>query len=116
VLARLKETGETPMVQALIDAVFVGFDEALRDMGAGDMGIGRRLKAMANAFYGRLSAYDAAGDEAAMADALKRNVYRGATGVDQAARTLANYVFSARNSIAESDLPHGVADFGVLPK
>ena len=115
VLARLKEIGETQLAQGVVDAVFVGFDEALRDMGAGDMGMGRRLKAMANAFYGRLSAYDAAGDAAQMAEALKRNVYRGAPGVDEAAQRLANYVFSARNSLAESDLPQGVADFGALP-
>jgi cytochrome b pre-mRNA-processing protein 3 len=107
---------ETQLLQALIDAVFVGFDEGLRDMGAGDMGMGRRLKAMANAFYGRLSAYDAAASEAEMTEALKRNVFRGAAGVDSEARTLANYVFSARNSLEQSDLPLGQADFGALPK
>jgi cytochrome b pre-mRNA-processing protein 3 len=115
VLARLKELGEVQVAQALTDAVFVGFDEALRDLGAGDMGIGRRLKAMANAFYGRLSAYDAAADEAGMANALKRNVYRGVAGFDDEARALANYVFSARNSLKHSDLPRGIADFGALP-
>ena len=34
----------------------------MREQGAGDMGIGHKLKAMANAFYGRLAAYDAAKD------------------------------------------------------
>ena len=33
----------------------------VREQGAGDMGIGHKLKAMANAFYGRIAAYDAFG-------------------------------------------------------
>src|ERR1700744_3028031 len=56
-LARLKETGQDPDAQALTDAVFIGFDEALREQSISDMGMGRRMKALANAFYGRLSAY-----------------------------------------------------------
>jgi cytochrome b pre-mRNA-processing protein 3 len=115
VLARLKEAGDTQLSQALTDAVFIGFDEALRDLGSGDMGIARRLKAMANAFYGRLAAYEAAADEATMAEALTRNVYRGATGIESEARSLAHYVFSARNSLEKSNLPLGEADFGALP-
>ena len=115
VLARLREAGELPLSQALTDTVFVGFDEALRDMGSGDMGIARRLKAMANAFYGRLAAYEAATDEAMMAEALTRNVYRGATGIEREAAALARYVFAARNSLQASKLSRGEADFGALP-
>ena len=48
----------TTVAQALSDAIFVGFDEALRELGAGDMGMGRRMKEMADAFYGRLQAYE----------------------------------------------------------
>ena len=115
VLARLREAGELPLSQALTDTVFVGFDEALRDMGSGDMGIARRLKAMANAFYGRLAAYEAATDEAMMAEALTRNVYRGATGIEREARALARYVFAARNSLQAGKLSRGEANFGALP-
>jgi cytochrome b pre-mRNA-processing protein 3 len=115
VLARLREAGDLQLSQALTDAVFVGFDEALRDMGSGDMGIARRLKAMANAFYGRLAAYEAATNEAMMAEALTRNVYRGATGVESEAKVLAHYVFAARNSLKASQLSQGEADFGALP-
>ena len=116
VLARLKESGDTQLSQAFIDAVFIGFDEALRDLGSGDMGIGRRLKAMANAFYGRLAAYEAAADEATMAEALIRNVYRGATGIESEAKSLAHYVFAARNKLKASNLSRGEADFGALPQ
>ncbi len=56
--------------QSLTDALFVGFDEALREQGTGDIGMGRRMKAFANAFFGRLAAYSGARDDAMMAEAL----------------------------------------------
>ncbi len=54
VLERLKAAGMDEAAQALTDTLFVGFDEALREQGTGDMGMGRRMKAFANAFFGRL--------------------------------------------------------------
>jgi len=109
-LERLK--GETRLSQALVDAVFVGFDEALREMGAGDLGMGRKMKKLADAFYGRLQAYGAAADAAAMADALTRNLYRGETA--PCAGAMAAYVLRARQHLAgwkEGAVP----DFGPLP-
>lgn len=100
----------------LVTGIFAGFEDALRDLGVGDFGLSRRIKAMANAFYGRLEAYRAATDEAAMADALLRNLYRGDEGyLDRAAR-LARYVMAARTSLAASDLATGQADFGPPPQ
>jgi cytochrome b pre-mRNA-processing protein 3 len=112
VLVRLQAADETQAAQALTDALFVGFDEALREQGVSDMGMGRRMKAMANAFYGRLAAYGAANTDAEMAEALARNVWRGAA-VDDHARTLAVYVQSARAALAAS--PPEAPDFGPLP-
>lgn len=112
VLVRLQGAGETQAAQALTDALFVGFDEALREQGVSDMGMGKRMKAMANAFYGRLAAYGAANSDAEMAQALARNVWRGAA-VDDHARSLAVYVQSARAALAVS--PPEAPDFGPLP-
>jgi cytochrome b pre-mRNA-processing protein 3 len=65
--------------QALFDLMFSDMDQNLREMGIGDIGVGKRIKAMAKAFYGRLAAYEA-GLESAEDDelvaALKRNLYR----------------------------------------
>jgi cytochrome b pre-mRNA-processing protein 3 len=107
-LALLKAQGETEAAQALTDAVFVGFDEALREQGSGDMGMGRRMKAIANAFYGRLAAYDTAADAREMAEALARNVWRGAP-LDEQARALAFYVEQTRAALAYEN---GVLNFG----
>ena len=115
VLAELKGAGPA---QALTDAIFTGFDEAMREQGAGDMGIGRKLKVMADAFYGRMAAYEAAGNEQELAAALAKNLWRGAggpgdSGVADAARALAGYATRARQSLRRS-LPDGL-DFGPLP-
>jgi len=112
VLVRLQGAGETEAAQALTDALFIGFDEALREQGVSDMGMGKRMKAMANAFYGRLAAYGASTSNEEMAQALARNVWRGAA-VDDNARMLAGYVQSARAALAAA--PPEAPDFGPLP-
>lgn len=109
VLAELK--GHPP-AQRLTDTIFTGFDDAMREQGAGDIGIGHRLKDMAKAFYGRMAAYDAAKDADQLAAALARNLWRG-SGHDGQARVLAAYAAGARAALAVS-LPQAL-DFGPLP-
>src|SRR6185437_12342641 len=48
---------DPPLAQAVVDEIFVSFDEALRHLGTGDAAMNRRLKTIASAFYGRLQAY-----------------------------------------------------------
>lgn len=114
VLERLKAAGLNAAAQALTDSLFIGFDEALREQGAGDMSMGKRMKAIANAFFGRLAAYSGAKDKTALAEALARNVWRGAA-VDDRARLLADYVASARIALSRADVAAGILDFGPLP-
>jgi cytochrome b pre-mRNA-processing protein 3 len=109
VLAELKGGA---LAQDLTNAIFTGFDEAMREQGVGDIGIGHKLKAMAKAFYGRLAAYDAAKDEEELAAALARNIWRGGQADDRA-RKLSTYAFAARVRLAAS-LPAAL-DFGPLP-
>jgi cytochrome b pre-mRNA-processing protein 3 len=101
-----------PLAQDLTNMIFTGFDEAMREQGAGDMGIGHKLKAMANAFYGRLAAYDAAKTEQELAAALAKNLWRGGA-VDDRALALAGYAVRAGQSLSRS-LPEAL-DFGPLP-
>ena len=108
-LAELQGVGGA---QALTDTIFTGFDEAMREQGAGDMGIGHKLKAMANAFYGRIAVYDAAKTQEELAAALAKNLWRGAA-VDERARVLAAYAARARAALKQS-LPDRL-DFGALP-
>jgi cytochrome b pre-mRNA-processing protein 3 len=68
------------LAQAVFDAMFSDMDVNLREMGVGDLAVGKRVKRMWEAFHGRAAAYEAAldaGDPAALAEALARNVWRG---------------------------------------
>ena len=112
VLAGLKENGADQAAQGLTDMIFTGFDEAMREQGAGDMGLSRKMKAFADAFYGRLAAYEAATDQDQLAQALAKNLWRGAA-VDARAQALAAYALRARQALARS-LPEAL-DFGPLP-
>jgi cytochrome b pre-mRNA-processing protein 3 len=61
VLHRLKaDPGDTEELgQALFDVMFQDMDQSLRELGAGDMGVGSRVKRMAQGLYGRIAAYEA---------------------------------------------------------
>jgi cytochrome b pre-mRNA-processing protein 3 len=115
VLDALQNQGERDLAQLLVDMLFVRLDEALREQGAGDMSMKRRMKKMAGAFYGRLSAYGESHDEAALAAALVRNVYRGDVARIEPASRLAKYAFAAREVLAHARLAEGEADFGPVP-
>ncbi len=98
ILRRLKAAGGRgkPLAQMLFDTMFDNMDRTLREMGAGDLGVGRRVKAMAQAFYGRIAAYDA-GLSGTVTDgletALARNVYRqSGAGAEMPVKELAAYL------------------------
>jgi cytochrome b pre-mRNA-processing protein 3 len=112
ILERLEALGARDHAQALTNILFDGFDEGLRELGAGDMGMGRKIRKLANAFYGRMQVYGGAPDEAAMAEAIWRNIYRGDESLRAAAGTLARYALAARANIAGQDLRDALPDFG----
>ena len=69
------------LAQAVFDAMFADMDINLRELGVGDFGVGKRVRAMWEAFHGRAKVYEtalAANDLAELAAALERNVWRGA--------------------------------------
>lgn len=119
-LRRLRAGGAAaqPLSQALADLMFDDMDRSLREMGVGDMGIGKRVRRMAEAFYGRMAAYDAAldgGDPADLDSALMRNVYRGAPPEPERLAGLAGYVgakLAALEQQSFADLATGRVTFG----
>lgn len=87
--------------QALIDEVFRDMDRSLREMGVGDMGVGKRIKKMATVYYGRASAYATARGqgEPAMVASLARNVYAGDSKLEPQAVRLSAYVAMLHDAI-----------------
>jgi len=76
-LTMLPGTG-AELADELVDSVFQHFEIALREIGIGDVGVSKRLKKMAEAFYGRSRAYGEGLDDPQsekLAEALARNVY-----------------------------------------
>lgn len=107
------------IAQALFDVMFADMDRNLREMGVGDLGVGRRVKAMAKGFYGRVHAYEvalAAAAPEALTEALGRNLYAGDT-VD-AARMAAMAGYLRREAEAgegRTDVLEGRLQFGPPP-
>ena len=90
------------IAQQLTDDFFTDVDHSLRELGIGDMGVPKRMKKLARMFYGRAQAYGTAidaGDGAALARALARNILPDAAEWPQSA-LLASYVVEANSALA----------------
>lgn len=91
--------------QLVFDEFFKDMDRSLRELGVGDLSVGKKIRKMAEMFYGRSEVYRAAlakladDDRAQLKTALERNIYDGAasaSGLDQ----LAQYVVQLKDSLA----------------
>jgi cytochrome b pre-mRNA-processing protein 3 len=82
VMERLRDFGSESeeLSQALINGFFAQMDAALREVGVGDLVVGKKVRKMAEAYFGRATAYAKAladDDTTALAEAVARNVYAG---------------------------------------
>ena len=106
-IRRLRREKEGQMMaQAVFDAMFADMDMNLREMGVADLSVGKRVRAMWEAFHGRALAYQPAldaGDAAALAAALARNVWRGAAPAGSADR-LARLAMAQAGALDGQDL------------
>lgn len=104
-LYRLKVEGAAgkQLSQAVVDLFFADMDAALRELGVGDMSIAKRVRAMSEAFYGRLAAYDAgiaaAAEPGTLEAALRRNLYDG-NAPDGTVARMAAYLSSVTGDLA----------------
>lgn len=99
-----------------MDMMFADMDQELREMGVGDLGVGKRVRSMGAALYGRMAAYDAAlaeADPREMDGALRRNLYGTAQGaVDTApAAAYLRRMAEALDGQAPGDLKAGLVRF-----
>ncbi len=101
-----EEDNGKALAQAVFDAMFLDMDHTLRELGVGDITVGRKNKAMWEALNGRRQAYEApvaAGDVDALAEAIGRNVWRGAPP-DGMARRLAEIMMDQHRALARQEL------------
>jgi len=97
VLRRLKELGGegSKLSQDLFDIMFADMDKNMREMGVGDLSVGKKVKLLATAFYGRIKAYDNGITDLnnkTLAGCLKRNLYSEAAPKEEHVQTITNYL------------------------
>ncbi len=89
--------------QRLVDEFFADMDRSLREMGVGDISVGKKVRKMAEAFYGRLAAYDAglSQGEDALTMALSRNFFPEG-GRNGKVEKLSDYALAAQGELAKA--------------
>jgi cytochrome b pre-mRNA-processing protein 3 len=94
------------LAQAVFDAMFSDMDNNLRELGVSDLSVGKRMRAMWEAFHGRSKVYAAAiqaADQAGLAAALARNVWRG-SAPDAADTALAAYALAQAKHLGSQEM------------
>ena len=108
VMKRLKSKPELTRQysQDLFDFMFLDMDQSLREMGVGDLSVGKRVKEMGKAFLGRLQVYETVIEvkDAKLKEALIRNVYRGNTNLSEHAERLASYARQIDKTLADTPI------------
>lgn len=104
---RLRDLGEegAEFGQALFDTYVSALDNVLREYGVGDVAVGKKMRKLGEALYGRMQAYETAlktDDADALSAAIARNVLDSETA--EAGRDLAAYARESRTRLAEQNL------------
>jgi cytochrome b pre-mRNA-processing protein 3 len=91
--------------QALFDAYLQALDDALREMGVGDLSVGKKMRRLGEAFYGRAKAYQAVlaeADHTDMEALIGRTIY--ADVVDPPLGRLVGYIQRSVAVLGETSL------------
>lgn len=106
VMRRLKEEGAAgkALSQELFDLMFADVDENLRELGVGDLSVGKYVKRFARQFYARIEALDTTltrGDRQGLDDFLAANLYQGGSvPPEPVRRCLIDYLYGAADGLA----------------
>ena len=90
--------------QAVFDVYVSALDHALREEGVGDVAVGKKMRKLGEALYGRMNAYEQplrAGDAGGLAEAMAKNVYAEPQAMH--AEELAHYALTTRAALAAQD-------------
>jgi cytochrome b pre-mRNA-processing protein 3 len=112
-LHRLKsERPQSAVVsQAFFDRMFADMDRSLRELGTSDLRIGREVKRMAEALYGRIRAYEAGldGDDEVLGGALTRNLYGTVAAPRKGLAAIGRYLRRAAAELGREDAAELIA-------
>lgn len=94
VMYRLRTADRDKLARALSEEAVVDIDRNLREMGVGDLSVGRKVKQLTKSLYGRFGAYAAGleGDDGTLVAALQRNLFAGNAGDPLAVSEIVTYL------------------------
>jgi len=130
VLHRLKREGDATrsLAQGMFDTMFEDLDRNLREIGIGDLGVGKRIKLLAENFYGRIKVYEEGlrGAPGVLETAITRNLLTDTAATpaspgaasSSVARVIADYVRREASALAVQplrSLAAGELRFGPAP-
>lgn len=100
---RMKAEGErgADLAQKMFDAYVSALDNVLRELGVGDVSVGKKMRKLGEALYGRMSAYEKAlreGDHASFQVSIARNVFESEDPADGA--ELTRYALESHDRLA----------------
>lgn len=101
---RLREEGAdgADAAQDLFDVYVSALDNALRELGVGDVSVAKKMRRLGEALYGRMTAYETrlkAGDATGLASALTRNILES-DHVTPGMEALGDYAVHAREALS----------------
>ncbi|MGN6550895.1 MAG: ubiquinol-cytochrome C chaperone family protein [Pararhizobium sp.] len=119
--ARSGDRAVRDIAQEIVDEFFLDIDHSIRELGVGDMGVPKKMKKFGRMFYGRVDAYGKAldaGDEQALALALRRNIHPEAGAEASEMQGLASYMIHlarAFDRCSDRAIADGTLDLGAPP-
>ncbi|GAA0636848.1 ubiquinol-cytochrome C chaperone family protein [Brevundimonas lenta] len=109
---RLRDEGErgAEAGQQLFDTYVSALDHTLRELGVGDISVGKKMRKLGESLFGRMTAWETplrAEDADALAVTLARNIYESEDVAE--ATSLAAYALASRRSLAAQTFEQVVA-------
>lgn len=102
-LRRLRGPGQKRLAQALVDFMAADLDRSIRELGVGDMSVGKFMKRLGEGLFGRAAAYDGALDTldaGALEAAILRNIFDGYDPGRRSLAAIACYVRAQSDHLA----------------
>ena len=101
--------------QKIIDILVKDFDYSLRELGVGDLSVGKKIKKMVEGYYGRAEAYEKALSDGpkSLVSALKKNLYGSIEPSNLKIEYIRNYISNLRDELdikSDSELSGGFPD------
>jgi len=108
------------LAQEYSNTMFADMDRNLREMGIGDLSVGKHMKKLASHYFGRVGAYKGGldGDEDMLREALRRNLYATTNPASHQVDAMANYVLGSVSGLQlqpHSNFADGTFEFAPIP-